>query len=87
MAHDLVSRNDGNTRLGQLTVDDVQIGAAHAASADLHANLPGSRLPVREFHPFERRLQTPLYACIGFSLFTTANFLIRRRRRPADPTE
>ena len=29
-------------------------------------------MPVREFHPFERHLQTPLYACIGFSLFTAS---------------
>ena len=41
---DLVPRNDGQVRLRQLPVHDVQIGAAYAASPDPHQDLARSGL-------------------------------------------
>ena len=38
-AHDLVARHDRQMDVGQLAVDDVQIGAADAAGLDAHADL------------------------------------------------
>ncbi len=52
---DFVARNDRHMRVWQLAVHDVQIRAAHTASAHLHANLARPRLPVRQFGPGQRR--------------------------------
>jgi hypothetical protein len=39
-ADDLVAENKRELRLGELTVDDVQVGSADAAGAHLQPNLP-----------------------------------------------
>ena len=50
----LVAGDDWNLRVGQFAIDDVQVGAAYAADADLHSNLPRSGLWIGEVCPFER---------------------------------
>jgi hypothetical protein len=42
-AHDLVSEDERELGLGQLAVDDVQVGAADPAGLDCEQQLPGSR--------------------------------------------
>jgi hypothetical protein len=41
-ADDLVTRYDGQLRIGELAIDQVQIGAAHSAGTDLDQDLPGA---------------------------------------------
>ncbi len=54
---DLVPRNNRRHRGGQFAIDDVQVGAADAAGADLHANLTWPRSPIGQLRPFERRTE------------------------------
>ena len=48
MADDLVAENERQLGMGELAVEDVEIGAAHAASRDLDQDLvrPGRRAPA-----------------------------------------
>jgi hypothetical protein len=45
-ADDFVAGDDRQARLGQVAIDDMQVGAADAAGSDLHKHLsgPGSRV-------------------------------------------
>jgi trans-2-enoyl-CoA reductase len=45
-ANDLVTGNDWNMWIGKLTIDDVQVRAANAASRDLYSNLARSGLAI-----------------------------------------
>jgi|SRR5215475_13614397 len=45
----LVSGNDGEIRKHQVTLDDVQVGVAHAAAANTDANFSWSGLRFRDF--------------------------------------
>jgi hypothetical protein len=47
-ADDFVSRNDGNTRIGQLTIDDVMVYPADTAGADLNADFVGAGRATRQ---------------------------------------
>ena len=48
LADDLVAGHERQLRVRQLAVDDVQIGAAHAAGVDAHQHLPRPRLGNRQ---------------------------------------
>ncbi len=53
-ADDLVTRDDRQLRIGQLAVDDVQVGAADAAGLDAQPDLPGAGIrigPILEREP------------------------------------
>src|SRR4029450_10986884 len=50
----LVAGDERQLRLSQLAIDDVEIGAAYAAGADLDQELAGSRFAQRQVTPFER---------------------------------
>src|ERR1019366_5441052 len=52
-ADDLVARNDRHLRVGQLAIDDMQVGAADAVSGHLHPDLPRPGLPVGDLYPFK----------------------------------
>jgi hypothetical protein len=52
---DFVAGRDRHLRVGQLTIDDVQIRAAYAAGGHLHAYLTWPRLSIRELGPFQSR--------------------------------
>src|SRR5262249_9338993 len=54
-ANDLMARYDRIDNSWQFAIDDVQVGAAHPAGADLRAYLARSRLWVRPFGPCEPR--------------------------------
>jgi hypothetical protein len=59
-ADDLMSRHNGQFRVGQLAVDDVEVGAADSASLDSQANLagPGRWLgPLLHHEPVVRSMQ------------------------------
>jgi hypothetical protein len=58
---DFVSRHDRQLRVGQLAVDDVQVGAADAAGAHLHDDLAGSGSRPGHFDQ-SQRLAGPLQA-------------------------
>jgi hypothetical protein len=51
-AHDLVAGNYWNPRGGQLAVNDMQVGTAHAAGRHIHPNLTLARLAIGELAPF-----------------------------------
>jgi hypothetical protein len=53
-ADDFMAGDDRQDRIGQLTIDDVQIRAADAAGRDIHPDLAGARLPIGQLRPFER---------------------------------
>ena len=53
-ADDFVAGDDRNLRVGQLAVDDMQVGAANAASGHFDPNFVRPRLSVGEICPFER---------------------------------
>ena len=53
-ADNLMSRDNGQLGVGQFAVDDVQVGAADAASLDPHANLARSGRRVRPLLHHER---------------------------------
>ncbi len=52
-ADDLVAGDDRHDGIGQLAVDDVQIGPADAAGGDAKADFTGSGKAVRKLRPFE----------------------------------
>ena len=52
--HDLVAGHDRPAEVGQLAVDDVQVGAAHAARADAQPHLAGPGLGPRPFDETQR---------------------------------
>jgi hypothetical protein len=49
--HDLVSGRDGVFDMGKFTVQDMEIGAAHATGGYANADFSRSRRPVRELPP------------------------------------
>ncbi len=55
-ADDLVPRNDRELGLCQVAVDDVQVGAAHAAGGDPDQDLPGPRHGHLALDERERRM-------------------------------
>ena len=54
-ADDLVAQHQRQLRLGQLAVDDVQVGAADAAGAHLERDLPGPGLRLGELGFLQRQ--------------------------------
>ncbi len=52
---DLVVGNDRHLRIGQLAVDDMQVGAANTESGHLDANLARTRISLGELNPFQCR--------------------------------
>ena len=52
-ANDLVTRDDLRCRIGQLAIDQMQVGAAYPARVHSHQHLPAGRLRQRDFAPFE----------------------------------
>ena len=59
-ADNLMARHDGQLGVGQLAVDDMEVGAADTASLDPHANLTGSGRwvsPLLHHEPFVRPMQ------------------------------
>ena len=52
-ADDLVTGDDRYPGLRQFTIDDAQVGAAHAASQQLFPGPAGSGLPAGKAGPFE----------------------------------
>ena len=55
-ADDLMTRDDRQPRLGQLTIDDMEIGAADRAGLDAHENFVRAR---NGCWPFLRRQRLP----------------------------
>jgi len=53
-ADDLVSGNHRQHRIGQLAVDEVEVGAAHAAGFDPQQDLAGCRPGNRQFARLQR---------------------------------
>jgi hypothetical protein len=49
-----VARDQGQARVGQLAVDNVEVGAAEAAGVDLQQNLPWAGPRSRLIAEFER---------------------------------
>ena len=82
---DLVARDDGQMGIWQFAVDDMQVGAADAASQYLDANLARSRMPVGEIGPFQRRSECPEHHCLhGRVLVVKAHFAVDRLIKVAD---
>jgi hypothetical protein len=53
-ADDLMARDDRHLRVGQFTIDDMEVGAADAAGGHLDSNLARSGSPIGEVCPFKR---------------------------------
>ena len=83
---DLVARNDGQLRIGQFAVDDMQVRAADAASRYLDPDLARSRMPVgRSVHSSAVLSFLSTIACMAASLFTVkAHFAVDRLIKVAD---
>jgi hypothetical protein len=43
---DLMARNQRQSRVSELTIDDVKVGSAHGAGFDAHDDLSGRRLGI-----------------------------------------
>jgi hypothetical protein len=56
-ADDLMPGNDGQFRIGEFAIDDVEVGAAHTAGEYPYANFVGARLTIGQIGPLERRPQ------------------------------
>src|ERR1700693_2455391 len=56
-AHNFMSGNDGDTRIGKLAVDDMKVRPANAAGAHPDANLVRTGGPIRKLRPFQRLSQ------------------------------
>ena len=54
LAHDLVPEDEWELRALELTVDDVQVGAAHAACTNSNERLAGGRLGIGDLRGTER---------------------------------
>jgi hypothetical protein len=52
-ADNFVARDDRRQQVGELAVEDVQIGAANAAGGNADTDFAGSGMPVRQFGPFK----------------------------------
>jgi hypothetical protein len=52
-ADDLMAGDDRYLRVGQLSINDVEVCAADAAGAHLHSNLARPGLPIGEMCPFK----------------------------------
>jgi hypothetical protein len=52
-SYDFVARNDREMRIGQLSVDDMQVGATHTTCCYLDPYLTLTGLPVRKLGPFQ----------------------------------
>jgi hypothetical protein len=82
---DLVARDDGQMGIWQFAVDDMQVGAADAASQYLDANLARSRMPARSVHSSAVLSFLSTIACMAASLFTVkAHFAVDRLIKVAD---
>jgi hypothetical protein len=58
-ADDLVSGHQRQARVGELAVDDVQVGPTHPAGGDRDRDLEGSRARARQL-PLDQRLPDAL---------------------------
>jgi hypothetical protein len=58
---DFMPRDDGQLRIRKFPVDQVQVGAAHAAGEHRHADLARPGLSVGEFRPFKGTPELPEY--------------------------
>jgi hypothetical protein len=52
--YDLMPRNDGQLGVGQLAVDDVQVGAADAAGMHAYQHFSGAGLGLRRVGEYQR---------------------------------
>src|SRR6516165_11225358 len=65
---DFVAGDNRKLRIWQLAVDDVKIGAAHAAGGDANPYLPRSRLGIRPLDQLERLALTFQHHCTHSTL-------------------
>jgi hypothetical protein len=72
-ADDFMARNNRKLWIRQFAVDNVKVGAAHAAGADANPDLTVSRLGIRPLDRLERFTRVFQYHCAHFDLGLFSN--------------